>query len=377
MAASYLIAKARNPQPRDLPSRGVCKRGARKSSHKLNLEMVERFRLWLVAQKYLDATRVRYYRLARKFCEHIQGQALRSVSPMDIGDFLTKTLPGRWSDSYISHAVCSLRSFFDFLYLGGVVDTVAPRFLRLRGRARALPRALTEAQVKRVLRVATNPRDHALVEFLYSTGCRVGEARMVRVEDIDFKRRTLPVVGKGRGRIVHLGVEAAKSLRAYLKDRRAGYLFQDKRDTQRGYITFSKDAWVGHWKEYRGGGEHARSRSKFFGSPSDLTYLQARRQLDAFFKDNKIELRRREPGRPMARTALGGVVRELGRLAGVGKIGPHMLRHSFATHLLNRGADIRSVMELLGHTYLSSTQIYTRMSDNDVRGAFHRFHPRG
>jgi site-specific recombinase XerD len=377
VAARHLIAQARSPQPRDLPFRGGPRRVARKSFHKLNLEMVERFRLWLVAQKYLDATRVRYYRLARKFCEHIQGQSLASVSPMDIGDVLTKTLPRRWSDSYISHAVCSLRSFFDFLYLGGVVETVAPRFLRLRGRARALPRALTEAQVKRVLREATNPRDRALVEFLYSTGCRVGQARMVRVEDIDFKRRTLQVVGKGRGRIVHLGAEAVKSLRAYLKERSAGYLFQDKRETQRGYITFSKGAWVGHWKEYRCGSERARSRSKFLGSPSDVTYSQARRQFNAFFRDNKIELRRPEPSRPMARTALGAVVRELGRRAGVGKIGPHMLRHSFATHLLNRGADIRSVMELLGHTYLSSTQIYTRMSDNDVRGAFHRFHPRG
>ena len=377
MAARHLIAQARSPQPRDLPFRGGPRRVARKSFHKLNLEMVERFRLWLVAQKYLDATRVRYYRLARKFCEHIQGQSLASVSPMDIGDFLTKTLPRRWSDSYISHAVCSLRSFFDFLYLGGVVETVAPRFLRLRGRARALPRALTEAQVKRVLREATNPRDRALVEFLYSTGCRVGEARMVRVEDIDFKRRTLQVVGKGRGRIVHLGAEAVKSLRAYLKERSAGYLFQDKRETQRGYITFSKGAWVGHWKEYRCGSERARSRSKFLGSPSDVTYSQARRQFNAFFRDNKIELRRPEPSRPMARTALGAVVRELGRRAGVGKIGPHIAKAQFRNSSVKSGSGHSQCYGIAGPHVSSSTQIYTRMSDNDVRGAFHRFHPRG
>ena len=79
----------------------------------------------------------------------------------------------------------------------------------------------------------------------------------------------------------------------------------------------------------------------------------------------------------MSRSALSFVIREIGRQAGIGNVSPHTLRHSFATHLLERGADIRAIQELLGHTYLTSTQIYTRISNKAVRSTFHQFHPRG
>jgi site-specific recombinase XerD len=85
---------------------------------------------------------------------------------------------------------------------------------------------------------------------------------------------------------------------------------------------------------------------------------------------------RHKPDRPMTRSNLGRIVQEAGRCAKLGMVNPHMLRHSFATHMLERGADIRAIQELLGHSYLSSTQVYTRVTNNAVASAFRKFHPR-
>lgn len=352
-------------------------RKSQKSHKALNLEMVERFRRWLVAQKYSPSTQERYCRIARKLCHHLGRRALSAVSPMDIGDFLTNTLPDRWADSYIADQLGALRSFFDFLYLGGVVDSVAPRFLKARARSKPLPRALTEAQVKKLIHAASHPRDRALIELLYATGCRIGEARLARVEDIDFRGRRFRVRGKRKERVVYFGPHAAKSLRRYLKGRKTGYLFQDKIEPQKGYITHNGVTWLGLWKDYRTLQKGGQKHSKQLGNRLLVSYAEARKRFRTFLRDQKVDLFRYRPDRPLNRSALSFVIRETGRQAGIGKVSPHTLRHSFATHLLERGADIRAIQELLGHTYLTSTQIYTRISNNAVRSTFHQFHPRG
>ncbi len=352
-------------------------RKSQKSHKTLNLEMVERFRRWLVAQKYAPSTQERYCRISRNLCHYLGSRALSSATPMDIGDFLTDTLPDRWADSYIADRLGPLRTFFDFLYLGGVVDSVAPRFLKARTPSKPLPRALTEAQVKKLIHAASHPRDRALIELLYATGCRIGEIRLARVEDIDFKGRRFRVRGKRKERVVYFGPHAAKSLRTYLKGRKTGYLFQDKIEPQKGYITYYKMAWIGNWKDYLSGKKGGQKHSKWLGNPAAVSYAEARKRFRAYLRNKKIDLVRYKPDRPLNRSALSFVVRELGRQAGIGKVSPHTLRHSFATHLLERGADIRAIQELLGHTYLTSTQIYTRISNNAVRSTFHQFHPRG
>jgi hypothetical protein len=90
-----------------------------KSFREINLQMAERFRRWLVAQKYAVSTQQRYHKIARQLCEYIGARPLASVTAMEIGDFLTHTLPGRWADSYIDDRLGPPRSFFDFLYRGG------------------------------------------------------------------------------------------------------------------------------------------------------------------------------------------------------------------------------------------------------------------
>src|SRR3954471_21307939 len=177
-----------------------------------------------------------------------------------------------------------------------------------------LPRALTEVQLKELIRTAEHPRDRALVEFLYSTGCRIGEARTARVEDIDFRHASLRVRGKRKDCVVYFGRHAAKALRVYLRGRTHGYLFQDKIPPQRGYLTYCKKAWIGNWWDHRAGVK----RSKWLGNPSKVSRDEARRAFQGFLRENGIDLARHKRDRPMHRSVLGGVVRELARKAGLG-----------------------------------------------------------
>jgi site-specific recombinase XerD len=110
---------------------------------------------------------------------------------------------------------------------------------------------------------------------------------------------------------------------------------------------------------------------KFSEVPQAMAYRRFRR----FLKN--VDLKRYRRDQPLNRSALSTVIREIARRVGIGRVSPHTFRHTFATHLLDSGADIRAVQELLGHTYLTSTQIYARISNSAVRRAFRRFHPRG
>jgi site-specific recombinase XerD len=299
---------------------------------------------------------------------------MRDVTPMVVGDFLTETLPPKWSDDHVSHQLGALRCFFDFLYLGGIVDSVAPRFLRARARARQLPKTLTQSQIKRLIAATDNVRDRALIEVFYATGCRVGEVTRIRVELIDFRRRCFPVRAKRKERMVYFGPAAAKAIRKYLGSRRTGYLFQDIIPQQKGCLTHTRFAWVGGWRDFGDSKEYGKKHTKYFGSLQSVSRANAIRRFRRFLKD--VDLVRPNPDRPLTRSSLGRIVQEAGRRAKPGMVNPHMLRHSFATHMLERGADIRAIQELLGHSYLSSTQIYTHVINNAVASAFRKFHPR-
>jgi integrase/recombinase XerD len=336
--------------------------------------MGRRFHRWLAAQHYAASTQQSYCRVVQSLCRYIGKGPLQGVTPMDIGDFITHNLPPRWSDAHVSHQLGALRCFFDFLYLGGVVDSVAPRFLRSRGRIKTLPPTLTQAQVKKLIATASSPRDRALVEFFYATGCRVSELVAVRIEDIDFRRRTFRVRAKRKERVVYFGRVAAKALRRYLGSRKTGYVFQDVIPQQKGYITFYKLAWLGNWRDYHPGKGYGRKHSKFLGHPSTTSRTAAETKFRQFLR--RVDLTRPKPNRPLTRSTVGRIVQEIGRRAGLGMVNPKMLRHSFATHLLERGADIRAIQELLGHSYLTSTQVYTHISNHAVASTYRRFHPR-
>lgn len=157
------------------------------SPAKVNREMVVRFRRWLIAQNYLRSTVQKYGGFADAFCGYVKAKPLRDVVPFDISDFITANLPPRWTDALVNDRLACLRSFFDFLYLGGAVSSAVPRFIRPRKVLRKLPRVFTRRQIQRVLTKTLVLRDRALIELLYGTGCRLVEVRNIRIEEIDLE----------------------------------------------------------------------------------------------------------------------------------------------------------------------------------------------
>lgn len=177
-----------------------------------------------------------------------------------------------------------------------------------------LPKVLTEDEVDRLAQACRDPRDRALVELLYSTGLRVRE--LVALDVPERGQDALRVVGKGdRERIVYVGAEARQALAAWLAVRPAGL-------------------------------------------PTRALFVSTN-------------------GQRLSVRGVQWVLRERARDARIRHTTPHMLRHSFATHLLNRGCDLRTLQEMLGHADLKTTEIYTHVADEQMRDAHARFHPRG
>jgi integrase/recombinase XerD len=224
----------------------------------------------------------------------------------------------------IARRVAAIRSFYRHqLLLGSRTDNPAAE-LELPKRRRTLPRTLSPGEAERLIEAAagTTPRalrDRALVELLYGAGLRVGEAVSLERSSVQLEERLVRCVGKGaKERVVPIGREAADSLRRYLS---RGRPHLDRRHRPELFLNA------------RGGG---LTRSGVF--------LILRRLAE------KADL---EPGR----------------------VHPHLLRHSFATHLLEGGADLRSVQEMLGHADLATTELYTHVSDRRRRELYFQAHP--
>lgn len=236
------------------------------------------------------------------------------------------TLGGRGlGRSSVSRKLASARSFFDFLRRRGeIAHNPAELLPNPRGQSR-LPRVLSAREVRDLLdgAPASTPlqaRDRAMLELAYSCGLRCAELIGLDTADLDFDEEVVRVRGKGgRERLVPLGEPAQRALRRYLTTGRPALL------------------------EERSEGALLVSKSGRRLSPSDVT--------------RRLQLRVRE-------AAIGG------------RVSPHALRHSFATHLLEGGADLRAIQELLGHAGISTTQIYTRVEPGRLRRAYADAHPR-
>jgi integrase/recombinase XerD len=224
----------------------------------------------------------------------------------------------------IARRVAALRSFFRHqMLLGARADNPAAE-LELPRRRRALPKTLSPGEVERLIDAATGTtpramRDRALVEILYGAGLRVSEAVGLERAGVDLENRLVRAVGKGsKERIVPLGRPAVDALRRYLA--------------------------------------HGRP------------YLDKRHRPELFLNAQ---------GGALTRAGAFLVLRRLAEKAGLEpeRVHPHLLRHSFATHLLEGGADLRSVQEMLGHADLSTTELYTHVSDRRRRELYFRAHP--
>ncbi len=244
--------------------------------------------------------------------------------PLTIREFLAYLYGQNYTKSTTARKLATLRSFYKFLIRRGLVSVNPLSTIRTPKQEKRLPKCLDLEQVQKLLDAPgdgdlLSARDKAMLEVLYSSGIRVSELVELDTADLDLQEGVLRVKGKGRkDRLTPIGSQAIKALQRYFEMRQTG-----GGETMTGRVFLNKHG-------------HA------------LSTRSVRRKLDKYLITAGLD-----PG-----------------------ISPHTLRHSFATHLLNNGADLRSVQELLGHQSLSTTQIYTHLTTSRMKEVYDAAHPR-
>lgn len=283
--------------------------------------------LWL-ERGLSDNSRAAYRRDLVAFLAWLRdrGQQLQDADPGSIQEYLADRYRRGFSARSVARGLSSLRGFFDHQVRNGGLPANPLAGIRTPRQGRPLPATLSEAEVDALLAApelasAVGLRDRAMLEVLYATGLRVSELTGVRMTEVNQRQGVVRVTGKGnKERLVPFGEEALHWLQRYLAEARP---------------------------------ELAR------GAQSAALFLTPR-------------------GGGLTRQAFWYRIRHWARCAGIDKpLSPHTLRHAFATHLLDRGADLRVVQLLLGHRHLSTTQIYTHVAQSRLRDLHARHHPRG
>jgi integrase/recombinase XerD len=292
-------------------------------------ERVEAFLEYLSAECGLAANTIRAYRRdLDRYCRFLpaaSGNHPERITADDVLAFLRYCKDGGASAASCARYLAAVKMFHRFLMLIGVVDSAAPDILEAPRKWQNLPDRLNPKQIGRLLRApeANRPlglRDRAVLQLLYATGLRATELSELPVGAVNFRFGFLRCIGKGRKeRIVPVHAEAMAAVRAYLAE--------------------------------------ARPRLTRRRSPANLFVSRT--------------------GQPLARETVWRIVRRHARAAGLGRVHPHQIRHSFATHLLNGGADLRVIQELLGHADVATTEVYTHVDSSRLKRIHRKFHPRG
>lgn len=295
-------------------------------------ENLAEFLRHLALEKNSSAHTVKSYREdLTQAVEFFRGRFGPALRPTDITSRLLRAYLAWLSDqgyakTTIARRVAAVRSWFRFLCRQGVLEGNPADGLRCPRRDKKLPHFMSAADIDRLLQTPDEAtplgiRDRALLETIYSAGLRVSESVGLNLEDVDLDSGLATVRGKGkRERLALLGRPATKALRRWLPAREALLV---ARSQQQAALFLNK-------------------------SGSRLTSRSVGRLLDEYLAHAGLDRRS----------------------------SPHTLRHSFATHLLDNGADIRSVQELLGHRSLGTTQIYTHVTTNRLQDSYHKAHPR-
>ncbi len=292
-------------------------------------EFLSLFLDYLSIEKGLSKnTLLAYERDLKRYGNYLKRAGISSldgVTRKEIMEFLLKEKDRGLSATSISRGLVAIRMWHRFLAQEGRIKEDVTEVLEAPKLWKHLPEVLSVTEVEMLLkapnaRKTQGIRDQALLELLYATGMRASEAATVKVGHLNFESGYIRVIGKGdKERIVPVGQHAKKSVQRYLDQARPQWVKQA-----------SEDALF-------------------------VTHL----------------------GRKMSRQTVWGILKKYSRLAKVKKkIYPHILRHSFATHLLENGADLRVVQELLGHSDISTTQIYTHVEKSRLKSIHQKFHPR-
>lgn len=340
-----------------------------------NSQLAQKFGEWMAVQGYLPNVQAEYARTVEQFCKFLGRKPIRAVSLQDLGQFFEELdTAHRRSESYLRNSLCKLRCFFDFLCLNGLVPMASPHLFKFRTPPAKLPRVLSRSEVRRILTRTRDLRARAVLELIYATGCRAVEVARMQIRDVDFQRREIRVCGKRAERIVYFGKPAKRALLRYLKHRREGPLFVDRHPPQRGHLAHVAMRWYACWDQYSNHGVPTTQRL-FLGESRGqlaLTRSEAERRFYKFVKTVRLGRVRHQ----LNSETIIRITRRAGERAGVQAVTPKVLRSSFATHMLEKGADVHCVQRLLGHRRLSTTQVYLNVSNAHVANAYRRYHPR-
>jgi site-specific recombinase XerD len=337
-----------------------------------NLVLVEQFKVWLKAQKYEDRTITCYGCTAAHFSRFLKNKRLTEAKYIDVLEFLAAIAQNK-SRYTVRLSLHSLRIFYDFLDFGGLITEHAPRMVRMKAIPQQVPVVLNEKQVVRLIAAARNSRDRVIAELLYATGCRPCELGRIRVEDIDFDGQKIRVSGKNKTRFVIFGTPAKRAIRAYLGGRTSGYLIDDGNPKQHGFVCPTSRSWMLHWRVYSGPHQYVK-HSHYIPVRFGASRKDARAMLKRLTRN--VDLSRPPAQSPKKTECIRDAIKAMAARAGMPWVCPSMLRHCFATHLLDHDAHLRVIQNLMGHSTLRPTQIYTHVSRTDLRKVYDRCHPR-
>ncbi len=277
--------------------------------------LLRRFTLWAGTQSLGDWKQVEFKHLML-FLEHERARQLENQP---------KESTRRLSSESVYLQIAALRAFYRFAENEKLLPANLAENLSLPGRWKRLPKALTNGEIDQLLQplpiqTPSAQCDQAVLELAYASGLRLSELCHLRLEQLHLEAGFVTVIGKGnKERVVPVGRQAVEALNDYL----------------------------------------ATGRPKLVTPRSPGTVFLTRR------------------GTPFARETMWAHIKKLVRLSGVERnVTPHMLRHSFATHLLEHGADLRVIQELLGHAQINTTEVYTHVSGSRLREVHRQFHPR-
>lgn len=294
-------------------------------------ETIESFRTYLILEKSLSPNSVEAYlndiRKLATYCENKTPQLTpQEVSYNVLNDFLTNLKESGVTPRTQARSISSIKSLFKYLLYDGVIGQNPAFGLDAPKIGRSLPSVLSVEEIEAMIDAVDmtkqeGQRNKAILETLYSCGLRVSELVNLKLSMINFRTGYVKIEGKGnKERMVPLGARAKDEIRCYLKKDR------DKMKKARGH--------------------------------EDILFL------------NKM-------GKALSRVMIFNIIKEAAIKAGLNKVvSPHTFRHSFASHLVNGGADIRTVQDMLGHESILTTEIYTHLDNNYTRDTILNFHPR-
>ncbi|WP_146682940.1 tyrosine recombinase XerC [Limihaloglobus sulfuriphilus] len=252
---------------------------------------------------------------------------ITSIEIAQLRSYLASLSMGSYSKRSISRKVASIRSFYKYLFKRGLIDKNPAALLKSPKGGKKLPKFMEYDEIEKLLLAPPQDnwrglRDRAILETIYSCGLRISELVGIDISDIDFDNQVIMVTGKGKKqRLCPLGSHAIYAIESYIHARNRDADFKHSPDPKALFLN-----------------KHGKR----------LSDRSIRRNLDGYLQQSGLD----------------------------SSISPHTLRHSFATHILNNGADLRSVQELLGHKSLSTTQIYTHLTTSRLREIYNKAHPR-